>query len=114
MAQQFKKSDLLTLQDALISLFHGKRWYFLNGDITYESLIWEEDSDKPSEDLLNNEILKIKQHLDNYQYIEDRKVDYPSIHEWMEAYIQKEVDGQPEQWNSLVEKRKLIKIKHPK
>lgn len=114
MAQQIKKSDLLTIQDAMISLYHGKKWYFLNGDISYESLIWEEDLDKPSVDILNDEILKLKIELDRYQYIDDRKIDYPSIEEWVEAYIQKEVDGQPEYWNHLVEKRQLVKIKHPK
>lgn len=43
-----------------------------------------------------------------------RKSNYPTTDEWMRALIQKEVDGQPEEWNNLIRRRNHIKSKYPK
>lgn len=115
MAEQVKRSQLLTLCDAMLSLYYGKRWHFDNNDYNnYNSLVWEEDGQRPSEGSLLLELQRLKANLDKQQYINDRKFHYSSAEEWMEAYLQKELDNQPEQWNALVEKRNKIKAQNPK
>jgi len=50
----------------------------------------------------------------NYDYAKSRLGEYPSIEQWMRAYLQKELDGQTEEWDNLVELRSSIKEKYPK
>lgn len=115
MAAQIKKSTLLTLQDAISSLHFGKRWYFEdNAYHDYSKFVWEESSPKPSLDEITVELNRLKVEADKEQYVQDRKLLYPTTDEWMEAFLQKELDNQPQQWNELVEKRRLIKIQNPK
>ena len=49
-----------------------------------------------------------------FDCLSTRQSGYPSTDEWMRALIQKELDGQPEEWNKLVCKRNQIKAKYPK
>ena len=39
----------------------------------------------------------------NYDYAKSRLGEYPSVEQWMRAYLQKELDGQTEDWNNLID-----------
>lgn len=49
-----------------------------------------------------------------FDCLSTRQSGYPSTDEWMRALIQKELDGQPEEWDRLVRRRNQIKAKYPK
>ena len=42
-----------------------------------------------------------------------RQSKYPTEKEWILAYIQKELDGQTEEWDRLVERRTEVKNQYP-
>lgn len=81
--------------------------YVIDGDGTsYDHVSWiSETKQKPSKEELDEQI-KIHQKTEMDAYIVfKRKQEYPKIEEWIEALIQKEVDGQSEQWNTLVNRK---------
>lgn len=49
-----------------------------------------------------------------YKYREDRKNNYPSAEELMDAWDKKEETGDSSDWDSLLEKRRQIKEKYSK
>ncbi len=87
--------------------------YVIDGDGTeYEHINWlSEKFDKPSKE-------KLDEKLESFSTVErnrclniKRKSEYPSPEEWMIAYIQKELDGQHEEWNALVNRRTQVRNK---
>lgn len=90
--------------------------YVIDGDGTsYDHVSWlSETKQKPSKEELDSKIdIYQKVEMDAY-IVSKRKNEYPKIEEWVEALIQKEVDGQSEQWDDLVKRRNSIKEKYPK
>lgn len=90
--------------------------YVIDGDGTsYDHISWlSKDIAKPSKQELDEKIKQYeKVEYDTY-IISKRKYEYPSAEEWMLAFIQKEVDGQDNEWNELIKKRNSIKEKFSK
>ena len=92
------------------NLQEGQDYVICNLGDMYADIIWNADLEKPSEKILSDEVENLKKQY----YFEYRLEEYPSIEEWMKAYLQKELDGQTEEWNSLVERREQIKQKYPR
>lgn len=82
----------------------------------YSTLVWDETLPcnegfvPPTEE----EILSKLEEIKKEKSFELRLSEYPSAEEWIIAYIQKELDDQPDEWNNLVEKRSAVKQKYPK
>jgi len=92
-------------------LIFGKDYSICNLGDMYQDIIWHtSDVEKPSKETLEREISKLKRQY----YAEFRKEEYPSIEELVEAFIQKELDGQPEKWIELSQKRIQVKQRNPK
>jgi hypothetical protein len=69
---------------ALQSLRPGSSWY-LNGD-SYEGLTWlDETQTKPTEDEIAEEIERLRTEYERTQYQRDRKPEYPSIGDQLDA-----------------------------
>jgi hypothetical protein len=69
---------------ALQSLKPGASWY-LNGD-TYEGLSWlDKTQTKPTEEEINKEIERLRVEHQRIQYQRDRKLEYPSIGDQLDA-----------------------------
>ena len=87
--------------------------YVIDGDGTkYEHVNWlSENFEKPSKENLDEKIKSFAQIERNNCLNVIRKREYPSTEEWVIAYIQKELDGQPEEWDQLVKKRTDIRNK---
>lgn len=86
--------------------------YTLADDLDYSTLVWEKRNsvcDKPTKNFLDNEILRFTS-----RYSEFRSRLYPTAEEWIIAFIQKELDNQPEYWNELANRRAEIKETYPK
>lgn len=90
--------------------------YVIDGDgSSYEDVSWlSETITKPSKEELDEKIRYYEKIEYDLYIISKRKFEYPSVEEWMEALIQKEVDGQDDEWNKLIQKRNLVKQKFPK
>lgn len=86
--------------------------YTMSNETDYSTLVWSMNSStckKPSKEFLDGEIIRFTS-----RYAEFRKRKYPTIEEWILALLQKEIDGQSEEWDQLVMKRQAIKDKYPK
>ena len=69
---------------ALQSLRPGASWY-LNGDY-YNGLTWiDKTQSKPTEDEIAQEIEKLRAEHERTQYQRDRKPEYPSIGDQLDA-----------------------------
>ena len=87
--------------------------YVIDGDGTkYEHINWlSEKFDKPSKEKLDEKIESFST-VERNRYINSkRKSEYPTPEEWIVAYVQKEIDGQVEEWNSLIERRSQVRKK---
>jgi hypothetical protein len=82
------------------TMFHVKE--------SYQSLVIEDGVPKPSLEEVNKEIENIKK-LTSF-----RRTEYPSPNEWIIALVQKEIDNDSSEWDSLVEKRSSIRNKYKK
>ena len=47
-------------------------------------------------------------------YKDAREYDYPSVNEFIEAYTEKEIDGDSTKWDAYVIKRNKVKTDNPK
>lgn len=92
------------------NLQEGEDYIICNLGNMYADIVWNAEIEKPSEQILSKEVENLKKQY----YSEYRLQEYPSTEEWMKAYLQKELDGQTEEWNSLVERREQIRQKYPR
>ena len=93
---------------ALINLRPGAQWA-LNGD-TYDGLQWlDETQTKPTEDEISQEIERLKAEYELTQYQRQRKPEYPSITDQLDALFHAGVFP-PE----MAEQIQAIKDKYPK
>lgn len=56
----------------------------------------------------------ITQEIELKKIIDNRRSEYPSIEELVEAICEKEMEGRPEKWNEIKTKRAAVKAKYPK
>lgn len=74
----------MNVGDALTALRPGAQWA-INGN-TYEGIEWfSKDIPKPSEDEIAQEIERLKAEHERTQYQRDRKPEYPSIGDQLDA-----------------------------
>jgi hypothetical protein len=92
------------------ALVEGVDYIICNLGDYYQDILWKNSLDQPQKSDLDIEISNLKK----LYYSEYRQKQYPSTEEWMRAYLQKELDGQFDEWNSLVQKRQDIKQRYPK
>ena len=93
---------------AVHSLRPGASW-FINGD-DYDGLEWvDETQSKPTEDEISQEIERLKAEYELTQYQRQRKPEYPSITDQLDALFHAGVFP-PE----MAEQIQAIKDKYPK
>jgi hypothetical protein len=80
----------------------------ISGGPDYESIIVEDGIEKPS-------LEKVEFEIENIKNIQSKlKSEYPTPEQWIIAFIQKELDNDPSEWNTLKEVRNELKNKYKK
>ena len=98
----------MDIAKALITLRPNTQWSLLGN--TYEGLEWlDEDQSKPTEDEIAQEIGRLKAEHELTQYQRQRKPEYPSITDQLDALFHAGVFP-PE----MAEQIQAIKDKYPK
>ena len=102
----------MDITKALVNLRPGAEWS-LNGD-TYDGLVWlDKTQTKPTEEEINQELLKVQIESENKKYQRLRAKEYPDLKELADALY----------WNSKGDSTKLdeyyskceeVKNKYPK
>ena len=99
----YKVIDII---DALQSLSPTALWY-IEGDHTYENLVWTDDQKKPTKKQVEKEIERLQAESDLYKYKQLRKENYPSIEDQLDVLYNQGFDA----WKDLI---KAIKDEYPK
>lgn len=103
------KDHLITNYDithAIQNIRYGAVWSITGTD--YKNLNWlDETQQKPTEEELNDEILRLQLAYDNREYQRLRANEYPSIVDQLDTLYHQGYDG----WKELIED---IKLKYPK
>ena len=102
----------MDITKALVNLRPGAEWS-LNGD-TYEGLQWlDKTQTKPTEEEVNEELLKVQIEIENTKYQRLRVKEYPDLKEFVDAYywLQK---GDETKMNEYIAKCDEIKNNYPK
>ena len=99
----------ITIGQAIQSLYPTSRWSVYND--CYEGITWYEDNElpKPSEDEIAQEIERLQAEHELTQYQRQRKPEYPSITDQLDALFHAGVFP-PE----MAEQIQAIKDKYPK
>ena len=75
----------------------------------------------PANDLIESDMLD-SQFRSDYKtqreseetYVDKRRLEYPSIEDFMEAYTEKEIDGNSAKWDAYVIARNKVRTDNPK
>ena len=96
--------------DALASLCPNASFMFENE--TYESVVWSEDNEDPmpSEQEVNQEILRLQAEYDAQQYSRDRADAYPSIQDQLDMQYHDLMNGTTT-WKDAIQ---AVKDSNPK
>jgi len=101
--------DEINRASALASLRPGARWSMLGDVIT-----WNDETQQPTEEEINAEILRLQAEHDAQEYARDRQAEYPSINELVVALWENVVEERAASVIELEGLRQAVKTKHPK
>ena len=101
--------DEINRASALASLRPGARWSMLGDVIT-----WNDETQQPTEEEINAEILRLQAEHDAQEYARDRQAEYPSINELVVALWEGVVEERMASVTQLEAARQAIKAKYPK
>lgn len=94
---------------ALSSLRPQAAWE-MRGD-GYENLVWlDTEQVKPTEDEINQEILRLQNEYANTQYQRDRQTEYPPITDYLDGVVK----GDQAQIDKYIADCQAVKAKYPK
>ena len=94
---------------ALASLRPGARWSMLGDVIT-----WNDETQQPTEEEINAEILRLQAEHDAQEYARDRQAEYPSINELVVALWENVVEERAASVIELESLRQTVKARYPK
>jgi len=104
---------MITIVEALQSLRPNANWSLL-GD-TYDGLDWiDESQTKPTEEEINNEIVRLQAESDAIQYQRDRKEQYPDIGDQLDMLWHAIDTGTLDQTSEFYTTLKEVKDNNPK
>jgi len=104
---------MITIVEALQSLRPNANWSLI-GD-TYDGLDWiDESQTKPTEEEINNEIVRLQVESDAIQYQRDRKEQYPDIGDQLDMLWHAIDTGTLDQTSEFYTTLKEVKDNNPK
>ena len=101
--------DEINRTSALASLRPGARWSMLGDVIT-----WNDETQQPTEEEINAEILRLQAEHDAQEYARDRQAEYPSIDELVVALWENVIEERAASVIELEGLRQAVKTKYPK
>jgi len=91
-------------QDALLSLREGAEWVYRDGEIEWLDL----EQTQPSDEEIDEEVIRLKSVYDAQEYARDRQSEYPSIQDQLDYIYHNSIT----KWKS--DMIKPVKDAHPK
>ena len=87
----------------------------VNGeDINTCEIIWHNGTTPISKADIEAKIVEVQADYDAKQYQRDREVQYPSLKEFVEAYTEKEINGNDTKWIEYKTKYNKVRTDNPK
>ena len=77
-------------------------------------ITWNDETQQPTEEEINAEILRLQAEHDAQEYARDRQAEYPSIDELVVALWENVVEERAASVIELEGLRQAVKTKHPK
>ena len=104
---------MITIVEALQSLRPNANWSLIGN--TYDGLDWiDESQTKPTEEEINNEIVRLQAESDAIQYQRDRKEQYPDIGDQLDMLWHAIDTGTLDQTSDFYTTLKEVKDNNPK
>ena len=104
---------MITIVEALQSLRPNANWSLIGN--TYDGLDWiDESQTKPTEEEINNEIVRLQAESDAIQYQRDRKEQYPGIGDQLDMLWHAIDTGTLDQTSDFYTTLKEVKDNNPK
>ena len=97
------------IHQSLLELAHGKRWKIIN-DFSYEDIVWEDDSPKPSKAEVEQKAAELQQTYLNSLYQQQRASEYPPITDYLDGVVK----GDQAQIDAYIAACQAVKAKYPK
>ena len=91
-------------QDALLSLREGAEWVYRDGEIEW----LDSEQTQPSDEEIDEEVIRLKSVYDAQEYARDRQSEYPSIQDQLDYIYHNSIT----KWKS--DMIKPVKDAHPK
>ena len=103
------------IEDVLVTL-HTGQWFGWSDskNKVYANLVIHSADAKPTESELTTELAAQQASFDNAAYSRNRKAAYPSIHDFMEAYTEKEIGTDSTKWDAYVIAYNKVRTDNPK
>ena len=87
----------------------------VNGeDINTCEIIWHNGTTPISKADIEAKVVELQADYDAKQYQRDREVQYPSLKEFVEAYTEKEINGNDTKWIEYKTKYNKVRTDNPK
>ena len=98
---------------AIAELVPNASFVVNNGDI--DNIVWKsEDKAEPSKADIEAKIAEQKTAYDDLAYARSREFAYPSMKDFLEAYTEKEIGGDPTKWDAYVVAYNKVRSDNPK
>ena len=103
------------IEDILIAL-HTGQWFVWSDskNKVYENLVIYGDQEKPTEEFLESELLRLQTEFDAQEYARNRKAEYPHLSDLVVALWEGVVEERMESVVDLEGKRQAVKQKYLK
>jgi hypothetical protein len=103
---------MITITDAILSIDPNAKVSIIGDEIDTAILSWK--STEISKADIKTKMDELKTAYNNNAYARKRKVEYPNVQDFMEAYTEKEIGGNDTKWNEYKTKYNKVRTDNPK
>ena len=103
---------MIDYEKILIQNYSQKAWSFSGN--SYDTLIWLDDSPKPTKQELDSQWLTVKNYLESKAYIDKRQVEYPKITDQLDMLWHAIDSGSLDKDSDFYKSLKAVKDANPK
>ena len=104
----------ISVEEAIGSLNSQASMEIRGRDLDTCTITWTNDTPEISKADIQTEMERLQAEYDALAYARAREISYPVTKEFIEAYTEKEIDGDSTKWDAYVIKRNKVRTDNPK
>ena len=102
---------MIRISDALQSLRPNSQFAVRGNDV----IEWlDTEQTQPSKSEIDAEVIRLQAEYDAKAYARKRALEYPSVQDFMEAYTEKEIEGDSTKWDAYKTAYNKVRTDNPK